>query len=58
MSTLRIFSFCLIASGWLLHGCVGKVSGRFDLEQNFRTGVRINDSKPDKRTLSSCWNWE
>jgi len=47
MSTTRLLSFCLIVPAILLAGCVGKVSGRFDLEQKFRSGVPIKGQKFD-----------
>ncbi len=58
MSTTRVLSLSLIIPGLLLAGCAGKVSGRFDMEQSFRTGVEIKRFKADHRNLSSCWNWE
>jgi hypothetical protein len=58
MSTTRVLSLSLIFPGLLLAGCAGNVSGRLDMEQNFRTGVELKRIKADHRNLPSCLNWE
>jgi hypothetical protein len=50
MKTHRILRLFLLLPGLLAVGCAGKVSGRFDMNQRFATGVVIKDLKSQDRT--------
>lgn len=44
MNAKRVLSLGLIVAALWLTGCAGKVSGRFDMQQNFRTGVVVRET--------------
>lgn len=49
MKILRLPRLCLLLPILLAVGCAGKVSGRFDMNQRFATGVVLKDLKSDDR---------
>jgi len=49
MRILQVICLCLSLPGILLTGCASKVSGRFDLQQRFATGVEIVQTTPGQK---------